>query len=129
MTLSFFRVEAQIRNYLGVIGRSHADSLDIILTDMRDAIIESKKEIAEYADFDGKDDLYEETLFYLSEIETEMNETLKPLAAKLENEFLDERDYRDAQKDLDKFEKLHQRMVEDFFETKRQLIEEYLPED
>ncbi len=129
MTLSFFRVEAEVREYLGVIGRSNMDSLDAILVDMRDAIIESKREIAEYAEFDGKDDLYEETLFYLTEMEAEMRDNLKPLAAQLENEFLDERDYRDAQRDLDKFVKRHQVLVEDFFETKRELIEEYLPED
>jgi hypothetical protein len=129
MTLSFFRVEAEVRNYLGVIGRSHEDSLDIILTDMRTALVESKKEIAEYADFDGNDDLYEETLYYLTEIEAEMRDNLKPLASKLENEFLDEREYRDAQKDLERFVKRHNGLVNDFFETKTQLIEDYLPED
>lgn len=129
MTLSFFRVEAEVRDYLGVISRGHTDSLDQILIDMREAIKESKTEVAEYADFEGEDDLYEETLFYLEEMSNELNDNLRPLAAKLENQFLDEKEYNSAQRDLERFIKRHDILVDDFFETKRDLIEEYLPED
>ncbi len=129
MTLSFFRVEAEVRKYLAAIGSNDPDSIKTILIDMREAIAESKKEVAEYADFEGEDDLYEETLYFLNEMEAEMRDNLKPLASKLENEFLDERDYRDAQNDLEKFQKRHQGLVNEYFETKKDLIEDYLPED
>lgn len=129
MTLCFFRVEADVRDFLEIVTKSHMDSLDYVLTNMRDALIESKREIAEYADFEGEDDLYEETLFYLTEMDVELRENLKPLSSELENEFLDEREYRDAQRELDRFVKRHQILVLDFFETKADLLEKYLPEE
>lgn len=129
MTLCFFRVDAEVREYLGVTSRGNTDSLDQILLDMREAIKTSSEEVAEYSDFEGEDDLYKETLYYLEEIKEEMNETLQPLSRQLQNEFLDEGEYRDTQKDLEKFVSRHEDLVEEFFEVKRDLIEDYLPED
>lgn len=129
MTLSFFRVEAQVKKYLELIKRNHMDSLSMVVSDLRGAIKESKAEVDKYSDFDGEDRLYREVDKYLEEMTDEMNETLAPLADKLQNEYLEDKEYQDAQKDLEHFIKRNASWVDDFFETKNKLIEDYLPED
>src|SRR5690606_13824121 len=105
MTLSFFRVDAQARKFLGAVQRDHLDSLPLIVTEMRKAIKTSQEEVEEYADFEGEKDLYNELVDYLEEMEDEVNENLAELAQNLQNEFLDEKQREEAQKQLKNFTK------------------------
>ena len=129
MTLSFFRVDAQVRKYLKAVEVGGTDSLSAIVSDLRAAYHESKKEVEQYTDFDGRKMLYNEMLDYLEEIEGELNENLPELTENLKNNFLAEDEYEDTQRDLERFIKRHKYRVENFFETKNDLIEDYLPED
>ncbi len=129
MTLSFFRVDAQVRKYLQTIEAGGMDSLSTIVDDLRAAYNESKKEVEEYADFDGRKMMYNEMQDYLEEIQQELDENLPALTDNLQNKFLDEDEYEDTQRDLKRFVKRHTYREESFFETKNDLIEDYLPED
>jgi len=129
MTLSFFRVEQHSKRFLAAIKEDSKDSLNYILTDMQKDIRVSKEEVAEYADFEGEDDLVDFLEWYLDEMTVEINENLRPLAEKLKNDYLDDKDYSRAQKDLQRFIDRHNDNVEEFFETKNDLVLEYLPED
>lgn len=128
MTLSYFRIEAEVRKYLSVIERGNMDSLPEIVTDIRLAVKESKSEVEEYDAFDGETDLYDEMADYIEEMEVELEENLDELTDNLQNEFMDEDDYEKVQDDLQDFIKRHNYRIESFFETKADLIESYLPE-
>lgn len=128
MTLSYFRIEAQVRLYLGIVTRGDMDSLPDVVTDMRKAVKESKAEVETYASFEGETDLYDEMKDYIEEIEIELSENLDELTDGLQNEFMDEDEYDDVQKDLKDFVKRHNYRSTSFFETKSELIESYLPE-
>ena len=128
MTLSFFRVEQEVQEFLSAVKEDKHDSLGIQVGEIQKAIKESEQEVAQYADFDGEDDLYQEVLGYLEEMKEEVHENLRPVAEQLANQFLDEDEYEDAQKQLQHFINRHSGRVEDFYETRNELIEEYLPE-
>tara|TARA_R110002072_G_scaffold98561_11_gene216853 strand:- start:235 stop:1125 length:891 start_codon:yes stop_codon:yes gene_type:complete len=128
MTLSYFRIDAQVRLYLNVVSRGNMDSLPDIVIDMRKAVRESKAEVETYSSFDGETDLYDEMLDYIEEIEGELEENLDPLTDGLQNEFMDQDEYEDIQDDLEDFVKRHNYRVNSFFETKTDLIESYFPE-
>ncbi|HAD97038.1 MAG TPA: hypothetical protein DCG19_06495 [Cryomorphaceae bacterium] len=129
MTLSFFRVDAEVRKYLKTVEVGGTDSLSTIVGDMRAAYNESKKEVEEYADFDGRKVLFNEMEDYLEEIRVELDENLPELTENLQNKFLSEDEFEDTQRELERFIKRHKYRVEDFFETQADLIEYYIPED
>ena len=129
MTLSFFRVEQHAKDFLWAVNEGKTDSLDIILTQMQKDIRVSQAEIEEYADFEGQKDLYKFTEYFLEEMTLEVNENLRDLADQLENKYLEDKDYKKAQKDLERFVSRHNEYLQDFFDTKRDLILDYLPED
>ncbi len=129
MTLAFFRVNAQVNLYLKAIEEGKKDSLSDIVNDIRRAYNESLKEIEQYTDFEGRQKLYNEMQDYLEEIKGELDENLPELTHNLMNEYLEEDDYEDTQRDLDRFVRRHQYRTESFFETKVDLIEDYIPED
>ncbi len=128
MTLAFFRTEQGVQKWLRAVEAEERDSLPQIVTEIRKYIKQSRSEVEEYADFEGEDDLYKEVKHYLDEMQDAVNQDLQPLSEQLKNKFLDEKEYRDAQRDLERFVNWHSRIVEDFFETKRELIEDYLPD-
>lgn len=128
MTLSYFRMDAEVRKYLAIVNRGNMDSLPEVVTDIRLAVRESKTEVEEYQAFDGETDLYDQMVEYIEEIEVELNENLDELTDNLQNEFMDEDEYSEVQKNLRKFGKRHQFRVTEFFEVKVDLIESYLPE-
>lgn len=128
MTLSYFRIDAQVRLYLDVIARKNMDSLPDVVIEIRKAIKESKVEVELYSSFDGETDLYDEMLDYIEEIEGELEENLDGLTDGLQNEFMNEDDYEEVKEDLEDFIDRHNYRVQSFFETKADLIEEYLPE-
>lgn len=129
MTLSFFRVQQHSKRFLTSIKEDNKDSLSYILTDMQKDIRVSKQELAEYVDFTGKDNLVKYLNWYLDEMVLEVNENLRPLAEKLKNDYLDEKDYSRAQKDLERFIARYNDYQDEFFEIKNDLILDYLPED
>ena len=129
MTLSFFRVEQHSKNFLAAIREGNNDSLGYILGAQQRDVKVSKEEIEKYSDFDGEDDLVDYVGWYLDEMVLEINENLRPLADQLKNDYLDDKDYNKAQKTLERFIGRHNDYLEDFFETKNDLILEYLPED
>ncbi|AEV33774.1 hypothetical protein Oweho_2814 [Owenweeksia hongkongensis DSM 17368] len=129
MTLSFFRVEQHSKDFLFAINEGRTDTLDIILTEMQKDIRVSKAEIDEYADFDGEKELYKFTEYFLEEMNIEVTENLRPLADQLENKYLEDKDYKKAQKELERFVDRHNGYLDEFFETKSELILDYLPED
>lgn len=129
MTLSFFRVEQHAKHFLASIREGENDSLGDILGAMQRDIRVSKQEVAEYADFEGEDDLLKYVEWYLDEMTIEVTENLRPLAEQLKNDYLDDKDYSRAQKDLQRFISRHNDHVDEFFEVKNDLILDYLPED
>lgn len=128
MTLSYFRIDAKVRLYLNILQRGNLDSLSDVLTEMRIAVKDSKEEVLEYDAFEGETTLYDEMVDYIEEMEVELNENLGDLTDKLQNEFMEEDEYEDVQKDLKRFIERHKYRTESFFETKSELIEDYLPE-
>ena len=129
MVLSFFRVQQHSKRFLAAIKEDNKDSLNYILTDLQKDIRVSKEEVAEYAEFDGNDNLVKYLNWYLDEMTVEVEENLRPLAEKLKNDYLDEKDYDRAQKDLEKFIGRYNDYQDEFFEIKNDLILDYLPED
>ncbi len=129
MTLSLFRVEQSVRDFLKALNEETPDSLLHKVSDIRMAISTSEDEIAEYADFEGEDDLYYEVAGYLQDVQEEVEVNLGPIAEKLENEYLPEDEYQDAQDDLQDFVERHEDRLLDYFEARADLIEDYLPED
>lgn len=129
MTLSFFRVEQHAKDFLLAINDGRTDTLDVILTQMQKDIRVSQAEIEGYADFEGQKDLYKFTEYFLEEMTLEVNENLRSLADQLENQYLEDKEYKRAQKDLERFVSRHNEYLEDFFDVKRELILDYLPED
>lgn len=128
MTLSYFRIDAQVRLYLNIVSRGNMDSLPDVVTDMRRAVKESKIEVENYASFDGETDLYDEMHEYIEEIQGELEENMDKMTDGLQNEFLDQDEFDEVQNDLEDFVKRHKYRVHSFFETKAELIEAYLPE-
>jgi uncharacterized membrane-anchored protein YjiN (DUF445 family) len=102
--------------------------LPLVVTDIRKALKESLEELSGYEDFDGNKSLLREIQDYLEEMNTEIDETLRPLADALQNEYMDEDEFDDVQKDLKRFAKNRTYWSENFFETKNDLILDYLPE-
>lgn len=128
MTLSFFRVNAQVGLYLELIDRGEMDSLSDVLIEIRKAVRESKEEVELYSSFEGETDLYDEMIEYIEELEGELEENLDKMTDGLQNEFMDEDEYQEVQDNLEDFVKRHNYRVKSFFETKVDLIESYLPE-
>jgi hypothetical protein len=128
MTLSFFRIDAQVRMYLKLVERGSLDSLNDVVSEMRRAVIKSKEELKAYDAFEGETALYDQMSEYIEEMEVELNENLGGLTDNLQNEFMEEKEYKLTQRDLNDFIERHNYRSEDFFETKRELIEDYLPE-
>ncbi len=129
MTLSFYRAGAQVRRFIEMAASDNKDSLQDVLGDLRKAIKESKAEIAEYANFEGNSKLYKATLYYLEELSDEVNNNLGTLADQIQNDFLDEKEYKKVQKNYERFQARNQELVEEFLETRSELIMDYLPED
>lgn len=129
MTLSFFRVEQHSKRFLTAIKEDNTDSLSYILTDMQKDIRVSKQELAEYEEFEGNNSLIKYLNWYLDEMTIEAEENLRPLAEQLKNDYLDDKDYKKAQKELEKFIARHNDNLEEFFAIKNDLILDYLPED
>lgn len=129
MSLAFFRVEYEVQTLMDHINGQEMDSIEADIVRVKEAIGLSQTDLAEYADFEGEDDLIRELEDYLADILEEVNYNLIPLAEKLQNRYLDEKDYESAQKDLQRFVDRHEGRVEDFYETRADFIEEYLPED
>ncbi len=128
MTLSYFRIDAQVRLYLNIVSRGNMDSLPDVVIEMRKAVKESKIEIENYASFDGETDLYDEMFEYIEETQGELEENMDKMTDGLQNEYLDEDEYEDIQDDLEDFVKRHKYRAHSFFETKADLIESYLPD-
>ena len=129
MTLSFYRVEQHSKDFLKAINDGNTDTLDDILGYMQKDIKVSMAEIEEYEDFEGQKDLYKEVEYFLEEMSVEANENLRELSNMLENKYLEDKEYKKAQKELDKFISRHNDYLDNFFETKSDLILDYLPED
>ncbi len=129
MTLAFFRVEYKVQKMMDHIKDDELDSLEADIVSIKEAIGQSGEDLKEYSDFEGEDDLIEELEDYLGDMLEEVNFNLIPLVEQLQNKYLDEKDYQNAQKDLQRFVDRHEGRVEDFYETRADFIAEYLPED
>lgn len=129
MTLAFFRVEYQVQAMMDHINNKELDSIQDDIIDIKEAIGLSGGELKEYAEFEGEDDLIEELEDYLGDMLEEVNFNLIPLSEQLQNRYLDEKDYQSTQKDLQRFVDRHKGRVEDFYETRADFIEEYIPEE
>lgn len=128
MTLSFFRVEQHIKDFL-LATNGNQDSLSSILEFMQKDLTLSLAEVANYADFDGQDNLYKQVLSFLEETQEALDDVLTPLAEELSNSFLEEKEFKKAQKELSSFISDNNKHIEDFYAEKDKLILEYLPED
>lgn len=128
MTLIYFRVESKVNLYLDVVTRKNMDSLNLIVSDIRAAVKESTEELSTYDEFDGNKSFLRVIRDYLEEMEVEIDETLLPLSDALQNEYMDEDEFKDVQKEFKRFVKNRNYWSENFFETKNDLILDYLPE-
>ncbi len=128
MTEVFFRVDAQVQDYLGAATRGNMDSLPLIIKNMRGAINKSKEELAGYTGAPEGNRLQRDVEYYLEDMEEELNVKLIPTAEALGNVYLEEKEYKYAQRDLEDFVERNQDYREDFFASRQYLIEDYLPE-
>lgn len=128
MTEIFFRVDAQAQAFIGAAARNHADSLPLIVKNMRRAISESKDEIYAYTDVPENDRLKRDVTYYLEDIEGDLEDVLVRVSEALGNAYLEESEYKDAQDDLERFVDRNSDYREDFFASRADLIEDYLPE-
>ena len=129
MTIAFFRVEYQVQQMMDHIKGQELDSIESDIIDIKEAINISGKEVKEYSDFEGEDWLIKELEDYLEDMLEEVNFNLIPLAEKLQNRYLGEKEYANTQKDLERFVDRHEGRVEDFYETREDFVWAYLPED
>jgi hypothetical protein len=129
MTIVFFRVEYSVERLIEHINAGVYDSIENDISDLNRAIDKSVEEFEDFSDFDGEDDLIEELQDYIADMKEEINFNLVPVAEKMQNRFLDEKEYNAAQRELQRFVDRHQGRVEDFYETRADFIEEYLPEE
>ena len=129
MSIAFFRVEYSVNELIDHISAKEFDSIEDDIAGINQAIDASIEDVKKYADFEGEDDLIDELEDYIADMKEEVNFNLVPVAEKLQNRFLDEKEYDSAQRDLQRFVDRHEGRVEDFYETRTDFIEEYLPED
>lgn len=127
MTEAFFRVDDQSQRFINVAARNHTDSLELIVNDMRVAIKTSEETIANYTDDLENDKLKRDVKFYLEDVKEELNVQMVPLAEKLDNPYMEEKEYKKAKKELENFIYQTNKYREDFFDARADLIEDYLP--
>jgi hypothetical protein len=128
MTEIFFRVDAQAQAFIGAAQRNNMDSLPLIVKNMRIAINESQEQLMNYTDEPEDANLKRDIEYYLEDIKLDLNETLVPVSEALGNAYLEEDEFRDAQDELERFVDRNTDYREDFFTSRADLIEEYLPE-
>jgi hypothetical protein len=131
LTLAFFKVDAEIRALYKAFEEDNTDTVQILITNLRKALRASQSDLKELelTDEEIPDMLQDELESYLEDVDEAIDEELSPLADRLQNKFLDQNDYQDAQRDFADFKEWHQEMVEEYFITKNELIDEVLGEE
>ncbi len=127
MTEAFFRVDDQSQRFINVAARNHTDSLEQIVDAMRDAINTSQNTVDTYGDDLENDKLKRDVKFYLEDVKEDLSVQLMPLAEKLDNPYMEEKEYKKAKKELENFIYQTKKYREDFFDARADLIEDYLP--
>lgn len=128
LSIPFYRVDARIQSLISAAEARKGDTLFDILSDLRTAVAESKNDIEDIPQFDGKDWLEKEVRDYLEELTDEMDETIQPLVDQLSNNFLPEDEFEDAQEDFARFKEWQADRVADFKQTKSDVVIRYLEE-
>lgn len=129
LTLAYFKTDAQLLHLIEAAEAGKADTLLNITKDLRYAISESKRDMQDLPEFDGKDWFEKEVEFYLNEITQALDQEIVPTAELLSNKFLPGDEYDDAMKDLEDIKEWQVDAREDFFKTLNEVVERYLPED
>lgn len=127
MTQAFFRVDNQSQRFITIAARNNADSLDMVVTDMRKAINTSKDEVESYGDDLENDNLKKEVSYYLEDMGEQVGAQLVQLADDLANPYMEEKEFKKAKKELENFIYQTKEYREDFFAARQDLIEDYLP--
>jgi hypothetical protein len=128
LSLAFFQVDAPMSAFFKAAEAKQGDTLFDILNTVRQAVRISQDALADMPEFDGKDFLLEELEYYLEEIRDALDETIRPLADQLSNEFLPEDEYEDVQDELEDLKEWHAKARADFFETQTYIVLKYLEE-
>jgi hypothetical protein len=128
LSLAFFQVDAPMSAFFKAAEAKQGDTLFDILNTIRQAVRISQDALADMPEFDGKDFLLEELEYYLEEIRDALDETIRPLADQLSNEFLPEDEYEDVQDELEDLKEWHAKARADFFETQTYIVLKYLEE-
>jgi len=125
MDLAFFNVERAVQNWVNAIDEQKRDTLHTLVAQIRKSVRASADSIKPYTDYEGDDDLFEEVEYYITEVNEEIDENLRPLSDAFANAYLDPKEYADAEKDLNRVKDWLQDAREDYFDTRQDVTEGY----
>ncbi len=128
LTYNFFRVDTRLSSFFKATEAQKADTLGIIIKDLRQAVRKSQDELEDQPEFGGKDYVKEELEAYLTEIDENIDETIRPLADRLTNKFLPEDEYEETQEELADLKEWHENARQEFFESQEYVVADFLEE-
>lgn len=128
VTLEYFRVDAQLQRLFKAIDSDSTDMLNEIITDLRKSIKTAQIELEAKEPMEGYDDLHDQAFYFFDEVNASIDEELRPMAEVFEFKYKDQDDLEKAQKTLNGYKEFRDDMYATFFETRKELILDYLEE-
>lgn len=127
MRKAFYVPYINMLNLVKAVENDNLDTVETIVDETARAIRTSLLIIEDYEGFEGDDFLYKNVKRTLEDFSEEVETTLYPLTEILSNRFIEEDEYDDAKKDLEKFSKNLERFGENFEMDHEDMLIEYLP--
>ncbi len=128
VTLEYYRVAAEIQRLFNAIDSNNTDNLTEILGDIRIASRVAKAKLEDHQPMEDFDDLLDQTMYFLGEVDASIDSELRPMAEVFEFKYKDQDDLGDAQNILENYKEFLEEMRIDFFETREEMILDYLEE-
>lgn len=129
ITLIYFRVDAELRALFKAIEADKADTLGVIITNMRKSLRAAQTEVEGIEPFEYDGALEDQLLYYLEEIDASIDEELRPMAEAFQFKYKDQADLEEAQDMLEDLKLWHEEITFEYFETQRGLITDYLEDE
>jgi hypothetical protein len=128
VTLTYFRVDADLQHLFNAIDAGQTDSLSDIITNLRRSAKTAMLELEGINAIDGYEDVIEQALYFFEEVNGSIDKDLRPMAEVFEFKYKDQDDLAEAQETLADFKAFHKNMRADYFETRSALIMEFIEE-
>lgn len=124
MDLAFFSVHSAVQDWVNAIEAEKRDTLQTLVGEVRRSIRSAADSIKPYAEYEGDEDLFEEVEYFLSEVNNDIDERLRPLSEAFGNAYLDPDEYEDAEDELEQVKRWLKGSRQDYFDTRRDIVEE-----